>query len=62
MVRKLKFEQANTEFILQQLVKGESIDRKNHKYSRLNERLRTICSEYSVEQELKYLERIALNL
>ena len=60
--RKLKFERANTEFILQQQSQGESIGRNNLRYSRLNEILRKNYTEYLVEQELNYLERIVLSL
>ena len=60
-LRKLKFEQANTEFILQQQSQEESMDRNNLKYPRLNERLSKTCTQHWAEQKLNYLERIDLN-
>ena len=58
-VKKIKDEQASTEFILEQSALGANIEKINKKYIRINERIRKIHATYNKDEGLSYLRAIA---
>ena len=61
LVKKIKDEQASTEFILEQSALGANIEQINKKYIQINERIRKIHATYNKDEGLSYLRAIAHN-
>ena len=62
LIEAIQYEQSNSENLVQQIDTGRLIRKKNYRYERIDQALRTIVNSYPRREHLDYLRAISYNV
>ena len=62
LIEAIQYEQSNSENLVQQIDTGRLITKKNYRYERIDQALKTIVNSYPRREHLDYLRAISYNL